>query len=140
MGYEKLTEAGLKVTIQRMAILEYLENTKTHPSAEMVYNEIKKKYPNVTISTIYNTLEIFVQKGIVEKIFTLQGKARYDAQLEKHHHFYDKENGEIIDIYDEGLNKLIEEYLQKKKFKNLKIETYHIDFTGKIDKNKKNNK
>ncbi len=131
MGYEKLEQAGLKVTIQRMAILEFLENTKIHPSAEMVFNEIKKKYPRVTLSTIYNTLETFVENNIINKVFTLEGKARYDGATEQHHHFYDKTSGEIIDIYDEELNKIIQEYIENKKLKNIEIDEYQVDFIGK---------
>lgn len=132
MGYEKLEQAGLKVTIQRMAILDYLETTLDHPTADMVFNEIKKKYPRVTLSTIYNTLETFVENNIIAKVYTLEGKARYDGHIEKHHHFYDKTTGKIFDIYDEELNSLINEYLKNKKNDNFQISDYQVDFIGEI--------
>ena len=132
MGYEKLLEADLKATVQRIAILNYLEKTDVHPSAEMVFKEINKKYPSITVSTIYNTLEKFVEKKIISKIFSLDGKARYDARLEKHHHLFDKKTGQIIDIFDENLNMMMNTYLKEIKQKNVEIDDFHVDFTGKI--------
>lgn len=132
MGYDKLEQAGLKVTIQRMGILDYLETTLEHPTAEMVFNEIKKKYPRVTLSTIYNTLETFVENKIIAKVFTLEGKARYDGHIEKHHHFYDKTSCKIFDIYDEELDSLIKNYLKNKKNDNFQINEYQVDFIGEI--------
>ncbi len=134
MGYDKLTKVGLKVTIQRIAILDCLENSNEHPNAEMVFNKIHQKYPSITVSTVYNTLEKFVEKKIIKKVFTLDGKARYDAKTEKHHHLYDIDTGEIIDIYDKNLNKTIEKFLKKFNNKKYLIEDYQIDFTGKIKK------
>ena len=117
-----------------MAILEFLEKTKIHPSAEMVFKEIKSKYPRITLSTIYNTLETFAEKKIINKVFTLEGKSRYDGNTEDHHHFYDKLSGEVIDIFDTELSELINNYLKNKEFKNIEIENYQVDFIGKIIK------
>jgi Fur family transcriptional regulator, peroxide stress response regulator len=131
MGNEKLLKAGLKTTIQRTAILEFLESSTEHPSAEMVYLHINKIYPSITLSTVYNTLEVFVEKKIVTKVFSLDGKARYDAQMYKHHHLYINETGEIIDIFDEDLNKIMTDYLNKNKISGFSIDDFHIEFTGK---------
>jgi len=132
MGYKKIIDAGLKTTVQRLAILEYLEQSDEHPSAEMVYNNISKKFPTVTVSTIYNTLEKFVEKNIITKVHTLQGKARYDAKMNKHHHLFDKKSGELVDVFDEELNKLVSNYLQNNSITNYEIEDFQINFTGKI--------
>ncbi len=132
MGTEKITEAGLKMTVQRMAILDYLEKSIEHPSAEMVYDFIRQKYPTVTLSTVYNTLEKFVEKGIISKVFTMQGKARYDARQEKHHHLFEKKTGKIVDIFDEDLNKILNDFIKNNKNKNIKINDFQIDFVGEI--------
>ena len=132
MGYERITEAGLKLTIQRMAILEYLENTDEHPSAEMVYENIKKRFPSITLSTVYNTLETFVKHNIINKVSTTDGKARYDGRIEKHFHFFDKKTGKIIDIQDDRLKDLIEEYFSQKSYPHLKIDDFQINLTGEI--------
>ncbi len=131
MGYEKITKAGLKLTIQRMAILEYLENTEIHPDADTVYQEIHKRFPNITISTVYNTLETFVKHNIINKVLTPEGKSRYDAKTESHHHLIDEENKKIYDIFDEELDKIIEEYLKNKKYSGYEIEKFKINFVGK---------
>ncbi len=135
MGTDKLTEAGLKSTIQRTAILDFLEQSDEHPSAELVYNHIHKIYPTITLSTIYNTLEIFVEKNIISKIFTLDGKARYDAKMKKHHHLLDTESGEIIDVFDEDLNIIMQNYLANKTISGFHIDDFNIAFTGKKYKN-----
>lgn len=137
MSYEKIIEAGLKTTVQRIAILEFLEKSNGHPSAEMVFNHITKKYPTITLSTVYNTLEKFVEKKIINKVFTMQGKARYDAKKQKHHHLFDKDTGEFIDFFDEGLSNLVANYLKKNKYPDFKIEDFQINFTGKILKKQK---
>ena len=139
MGYDKLIKAGLKTTVQRAAILDYMEKTTEHPSAEMVYKEINKKYPSITLSTIYNTLETFVEKKIITKVFSLDGKARYDARMEKHHHLFDKKTGEIVDVFDENLNHIMNDYLKKYSKKDVEIDDFHIDFTGRINKKINNN-
>ncbi|MBN2776960.1 MAG: transcriptional repressor [Bacteroidales bacterium] len=132
MGFEKIINAGLKTTVQRIAILDFLENSDVHPSAEMVFNYITEKYPTVTLSTVYNTLEKFVENKIINKVFTIQGKARYDAKNEKHHHLFDKNTGEFIDVFDDGLNDVVEKYLKEHKISNFKIDDFQINFTGKI--------
>ncbi|MBN2777034.1 MAG: transcriptional repressor [Bacteroidales bacterium] len=132
MGTEKLTESGLKMTIQRVAVLEFLEKSEEHPSAETVYNAIHEKFPSITLSTIYNTLETFVENGIISKVFTLDGKARFDAKMQKHHHLYDKKSGKIVDIFDEELNSMMTKYISDKHLKNFDIEDFQIDFTGTI--------
>ncbi len=109
-------EKGLKMTIQRVAILEYLMKTKTHPSAEMIYEHIRKKYPTITLSTVYNTLETLVNKGIIKKIPTFSGISRYDADLEPHIHIVmgSDKNVKIKDIYDQELiHQIREEVAQK---------------------------
>jgi len=119
-------EKGLKMTIQRLAILEYLINTKTHPSAEMVYKYLQKKYPTITLSTVYNTLETLVKKGIIKKIPTFSGISRYDADTTPHIHFvsgHDK-NLTIEDVHDQDLIDNIKNAVSQKL--NLDIENTNI--------------
>lgn len=120
------TEKGLKMTIQRVAILEYLMNTKTHPSAEMIYEHIRKKYPTITLSTVYNTLETLVNKGIIKKIPTFSGISRYDADLDPHIHIVmgSDKNVKIKDIYDEELINQIRQEVANKL--NLSIDDNNI--------------
>ncbi len=108
------SQLGLKLTMHRLVVLEYLMNTYTHPSAEMIYNALKERYPTITLSTIYNTLEVFVEKGLIKKIPTFSGTARYDANIKPHIHIINKQTDEIKDLYDEQLLNDLQKHLAEK--------------------------
>ncbi len=102
ISYDKLkTELkshGLKPTFQRIKILEYLENNKNHPTAEIIFDKLNHKIPTISITTIYNTLNTFIKKGLLSAI-TITGKEiRYEYNPLPHHHFLCKRCGSIIDI------------------------------------------
>ena len=89
---------GLKLTPQRLAILEYLENNRSHPSAEDIYNALKPYFPSMSFATVYNTLEVLVEKGLVKEINIESNKKRFDTFTHPHHHFFCKGCKKIIDI------------------------------------------
>jgi len=89
---------GLKLTPQRLAILEYLENNRSHPSAEDIYNALKPHFPSMSFATVYNTLEVLVEKGLVKEISVESTKKRFDSFTHPHHHFFCKSCKKIIDI------------------------------------------
>jgi len=72
-------ELRIKVTPQRIAIYKELSSTGEHPSAEIIYKKIKKYYPNISLTTIYRTLETFEKLGIISVANILHDAARYDA-------------------------------------------------------------
>ena len=117
-------QLGLKLTMQRLAILEYLMNTKSHPSAEMIYNDLKQKYPTITLSTVYNTLEVFEEKGLIKRVPTFSGTARYDANINPHLHLVVSDKGEIFDLYDQEIIESIRQHLKEKH--NLDISPQNI--------------
>ncbi len=118
------SKLGLKLTMQRYAILEYLMNTKEHPSAEMIYNALKEKYPTITLSTVYNTLEIFEEKGLIKRVPTFTGTARYDATISPHLHIIMNQDGKIIDLHDQQIIDIIHKHLKEKH--NIDIEPENI--------------
>lgn len=89
---------GLKLTPQRLAILDYLEKNREHPSAEDIYNALKEKFPSMSFATVYNTLEVLVEKGLVKELGIDSQKRRYDPDTSIHHHFLCKKCGKILDI------------------------------------------
>ena len=95
---DKLHSAGLRVTPQRIWIYNYLEKYKTHPDAEEVYQAIKKSEMSVTLSTVYNVLQAFVESGLAVEIKLDEDRTRYDANVEMHGHFICKECGKIYDF------------------------------------------
>jgi Fur family transcriptional regulator, peroxide stress response regulator len=127
-----LIKNRLKVTPQRIAVLDAMINLNNHPSAENVIEFIKSNHPNIATGTVYKTLETFVEKGIINKITTDEDIMRYDAVLKKHHHLYCYESERIEDFFDEDLNSLIENYFKKKKIPNFKINDIKLQIIGKF--------
>ncbi|MCD4833217.1 MAG: transcriptional repressor [Bacteroidales bacterium] len=125
-----LIDKGLKVTPQRLAVLEAVIELGNHPSAEKVIEFIKSNHPNIAVGTVYKTLETYVEKGIVKKVKTDRDIMRYDAVLDKHHHLYCLESDKIEDYYDDDLNKIIEDYFEKNEIKNFKIEDIKLQIIG----------
>ena len=82
----KSKDLGLKVTPQRTAIYKELAKTDQHPSTEMIYKNIKDYFPNISLTTVYRTLETFEKHGLISVVNQLYNAARYDANLTPHHH------------------------------------------------------
>ena len=81
-----LREHGLQVTYQRLAIYQALYFTKEHPSAEAIYQQVKKRFPMISLGTVYKTLEKFYEVGLIQKVSPITEVARYDAITGPHHH------------------------------------------------------
>ncbi len=94
----KLQAASLRVTPQRLAVLEMLANDYSHPNAEIVYQKLKKQYPAISFDTVNRTLNTFVQKGLLGSVEGHGDPKRYDASTLPHHHFRCVECGSITDF------------------------------------------
>ena len=81
-----LRDHGLQVTYQRLAIYQALYFTKEHPSAEFIYQQVKKRFPMISLGTVYKTLEKFFEVGLIQKVSPVTEVARYDAKVNPHHH------------------------------------------------------
>ncbi|MCF8303084.1 MAG: transcriptional repressor [Bacteroidales bacterium] len=128
---EKLYARGLKVTPQRIATYQALLELDGHPTAEDVKNYLAKNYPSITLGTIYNTLNTFVNNGLIKRIKSGSESTQYDVVLESHHHLYDTVSGRISDYYDEGIKDLLEEYFREHEIPGFEIEDIQIDIFGK---------
>lgn len=84
----KYREKGIKVTPQRLAILKSLGGDKTHPSAYEIYRRLKKNYPGLSLTTVYNTLEVLKKMGEIAELNFHPEKALYDPNVEPHDHIY----------------------------------------------------
>lgn len=125
-----LKDSNLKVTPQRIAVLEALNKLKDHPTADKIKEYVVKNHPNIAVGTIYKTLETFVEKGLVKKVKTEQDVMRYDAILGKHHHLYCKDTERIEDFFDDKLNDMLEDYFNKKKIPNFKVKDIKLQIIG----------
>ncbi|MCB0822456.1 MAG: transcriptional repressor [Bacteroidales bacterium] len=128
---ETLTAKGLKITPQRLALLEALENNQ-HPTADNIIGYIRQNHPNIAIGTVYKTLETFVEKGIIKKVKTEKDVMRYDAITDNHHHLYCSESDRIEDYFDEELNQLLTSYFAQKQIPGFQIEDVKLQILGKF--------
>jgi Fur family peroxide stress response transcriptional regulator len=131
-----LISKGLKITPQRLAVIEALYALKNHPCAESIIAFINKKHPNISTGTVYRILETFHEKGLVQKVVTEKDTMRYDIITEKHHHLYSIDSEMIEDYFDNELNEIIEEYFSKKKIPDFQIEEFKLQIIGKFKKKK----
>lgn len=90
---------GIKLTPQRLAILIYLDGNKDHPSAENIHNEVSKRFPTMSLATVYNTLDILKQHGDILELTIDPDKKRFDPNTKLHHHLICVSCKKIIDIY-----------------------------------------
>ena len=89
---------GIQPSAQRVAIAGYVLGTHEHPSADQVLERVRASFPMVSRATVYNTLHLLVEKGLLRELVLAEGKVVYDPKLERHHHFVDEESGAIHDI------------------------------------------
>jgi len=127
-----LVEKNLKVTPQRIAVLDILLNMDNHPSAENIIEYMRLSFPHVPIGTVYKILEVFVEKGIANRVKTDNDTLRYDAVQEKHHHLYSSQSDQIVDYYDDELNKILEDHFRKKQIPDFKIEDIKLQIIGRF--------
>ncbi len=102
----RCTELGLTLTPQRLAIYQFLATHDSHPSAEEVYREVKPDLPSLSLGTVYRTLELFEENGLVSRVLTLSPQARYDANQDEHHHFICVRCQRVLDSQDARLQQL----------------------------------
>ncbi|HKY62578.1 MAG TPA: transcriptional repressor [bacterium] len=96
---EKLRQKCLKITPQRLEILRAIQQHQCdHPSAELIYQTVKKRYPAVSLATVYKTLETLVETGEIRVAIVIQGRTRYDTRMDRHHHFLCSVCGHVQDI------------------------------------------
>ena len=117
---QKCLAKGVKLTDQRKIIAKVISESKSeygesdHPDVDELYNRVSKIDPKISIATIYRTVKLFEEAGILTKHDFKGGKARYEAMIESHHdHLIDVKSGEIIEFVDEEIEKLQKKVAEK---------------------------
>ncbi|MGI9413026.1 MAG: Fur family transcriptional regulator [Hyphomicrobiales bacterium] len=102
-------EKGMRMTEQRRVIAEVLSIAEDHPDVEEVYRRASKIDDRISIATVYRTVRLFEDAGILEKHDFRDGRARYEQASEQHHdHLIDLQSGEVIEFRNEDIEKLQE--------------------------------
>ncbi len=105
--FEKLCrKRGIRVTPQRLAVYRLLAQDATHPSAEYVYGRLRRRMGAFSLTTVYRVLECLEREGFVRRVGTVEGAARYEANLTRHHHCVCRLCNRIIDCEDGALQQL----------------------------------
>lgn len=99
-------QRGIKATHQRSEIYRELLKTSEHPNAETLYARVKKRIPAISLDTVYRTLRLFVQEGIISRVSAAGDSMRFDGNTERHHHFICTECGRVRDFYSDDFDGL----------------------------------
>lgn len=91
---------------QRDCILKVLKETVSHPTANLIYDSVRKEIPNISLGTVYRNLSKLSSDGVILKIVTGDGSERYDACCKPHYHMVCRECGNVFDVHMEYLNEL----------------------------------
>ena len=130
----KLTDKSLKVTPQRMSILEAIYALDNHPTAENIIEYIRESHPNIATGTVYKVLDTLVSNKIIKRVKTDRDIMRYDGITKNHHHLYCSECDLIEDYINEELDAILKAYFKKKTFPGFKIEDVILQIRGTFDK------
>lgn len=136
---DSLVEKGLKVTPQRMAILEAIYTLNNHPTAEMILDYIKDTYPGIATGTVYKVLDVLTAHRLIDRVKTEKDIMRYDGMVGNHHHLYGTESTEIKDYVNEELDEILKDYFKRNAIEDFEIQSVKLQINGKFVK-KGNNK
>lgn len=120
-----LQQYGIKPSVQRIAIMEYLLANHIHPTVDDIYNALYQSIPTLSKTTVYNTLKIFVEQKAVNALVIDEKNVRYDIDISCHAHFQCCKCGKVFDvsIKDDGL-------LQVKKIEEMVVTERHLYYKG----------
>lgn len=126
---ERCEAKGLRLTEQRRTIARVLETADDHPDVEELYGRAAKVDPNISLATVYRTVKLFEEAGILEKHEFGDGRARYeDAERDHHDHLIDLKTGDVIEFVDAEIEALQEKIAKKLgyKLKGHRLELYGV--------------
>lgn len=103
MGHDEikatLLEHNISPSAPRLAVADFVLNTRSHPTADEIRIEVEKRMPSVSLATVYNTLKLFVDRGLIKSVRDPHSDTlRYDCNTKPHFHFYDEEQQVMMDL------------------------------------------
>ncbi len=102
----RCADLALAMTPQRQAIYQVLAADDSHPGAEDIFRRIKPTFPSLSLGTVYRTLNLFVEQGLISRVQGFDDQARFDANLEGHHHLVCVRCRRVTDFQDPTLERL----------------------------------
>ena len=116
-----------RLTKQRQVILEELKKTRSHPTADELYQMVRKRIPNISLGTVYRNLEILANCGLIKKLEAAGSQKRFDANVDEHQHVRCVECGRVDDLYCDSVNPL--ECVMRQQC-DYEIYDYRLEFLG----------
>lgn len=113
----KLRQKGFRVTPQRLAVCELILSSKKHPTADQVYRAVKTKYLTLSLATVYQTLHLLTEIGMLQELGLSDGISRYDPDTSPHINIICRNCGEIQDYEAESVKKLWSQIIRDLEFK-----------------------
>jgi Fur family transcriptional regulator, peroxide stress response regulator len=113
---QALRSKGYKATPQRIAVCKIALSSREHPSVQKIYREVKKSHPTVSLATVYKTLRILTESGLVQELNFSQGQTRFDPYLEPHINLVCLRCGKIQDLDDSDAKELVRKVAAKAQF------------------------
>jgi Fur family peroxide stress response transcriptional regulator len=102
----KLKTTGIRMTPQRHAILAFLLNTMTHPTADEIYKALAPRFQSMSVATVYNNLKVFIEAGLVREMTYGDHSSRFDADMSEHYHALCESCGKLVDFAYKPLDDL----------------------------------
>lgn len=128
-----LKDRGINPSAQRVAIARYVLHTEAHPSADEVWTRVKDHFPMVSRATVYNTLNLFVEKGLLRQLVLTEGRVVFDPKTDDHHHLIDEDTGQIHDVPWGAV-----EVSQISKLKGFEVREYQVVMRGRRTRKRPN--
>lgn len=117
-----------RFSAKREAILDVLRQTDTHPTAEWVYQQLKPRFPDLSLGTVYRNLTAFRQEGTVISVGVVNGQERFDAEVTPHTHFICTCCGGVYDLFDLAVPEELKQ--APARLYGLRVDHYHLTFQG----------
>ena len=95
---DRLKEHGIQPSAHRVAVAQYVLTTDEHPSADRVWARVRERFPMISRATVYNTLNLFVEKALLRELHLAPDSVVFDPKMDRHHHLIDEESGRIFDV------------------------------------------
>ena len=103
---DTLKSTGVRITPQRLAILEYMISSMSHPTADDIYRALEPNFPNMSVATVYNNLRVFREAGLVKELPFGDSSSRFDFVTNDHYHIICQDCGTIVDFHYPALDEV----------------------------------